>query len=221
MVGDFVRVEVRDTGTGMAPEVQAQALEPFFTTKPPGEGSGLGLSMVYGYVRQSGGFMVVDSAPRKGTAVRLYLPRAGHEDEGGDTGEGGGTTSRRQVLVVDDDPGIISLLSRQLRTLGFQPVLAGSTGEALARLRGATSPFAAAVVDVVLPGDIHGGQLAAKLREGQPDLPILLISGYASQAGRIRDSLRGSSALLLKPFSQDDLRRGLAEVLPRAPAVRR
>jgi PAS domain S-box-containing protein len=221
MVGDFVRIEVRDTGQGMPPEVRAHAMEPFFTTKPPGEGSGLGLSMVYGYVRQSGGFMVLDSTPNRGTSIRMYLPRAsaGTPQEP-DAGEGEGGRSR-EVLVVDDDPGIVSLVSRQLRTLGFQPVIANSSGEALTRARGAVAPLAAAVVDVVIPGEMHGGELAARLREVQPDLPVLLISGYSGEVTRVRDALNGASAFLAKPFNSEELGRGLAEILrPPRPVER-
>jgi signal transduction histidine kinase/CheY-like chemotaxis protein len=173
----FVAISVADTGTGMTPEVQARAFEPFFTTKEQGRGTGLGLSQLYGFAKQSGGTVKIDSRVGEGTKVTVYLPRT-HPPanvvelqpvEGGQTG-------RISVLLVDDDDAVREVCGTMLEEIGCQVTQASSGEEALEALsRGA---FTVLVTDVAMPG-MSGVELARRTRETFPDLPVLFASGYA------------------------------------------
>ena len=163
VAGDHVLITVTDTGTGMAPEILDRVFEPFFTTKETGRGTGLGLSMVYGFVRQSRGHVKISSELGRGTAVRIYLPRThrsnGRTDVASERPEvPHGTES---VLLVEDDSKVRLSVAEQLRTLGYRVTEAASGPAALGELEAAVEPFDLMLTDVVMPGGLHGDALAA------------------------------------------------------------
>jgi signal transduction histidine kinase/ActR/RegA family two-component response regulator len=212
--GDYVMLAVADAGKGMTPDIVAQIFEPFFTTKPRAEGSGLGLSMVFGFVKQSGGHIGVDSEPGVGTTMRLYLPRdhqGAERDESGSAQaapRGGGET----VLVVEDDAAIRRLVVRQLTDLGYRVQQAESADDAIALLEGGV-PIDVVFSDVLMPGKLDGHDLAQIVRERWPSSRVILTSGF-SGADIDRNARRSSGVRLLnKPYVRDDLARILREVL--------
>jgi CheY-like chemotaxis protein len=177
--GRYAAVAVTDTGTGMPPEVAARVFEPFFTTKPLGQGTGLGLSQIYGFVRQSGGLVQVETAPGEGTTVRLCLPFHGVDpDSATAPGPGLGKT----VLLVEDEPGVRELTAEQLRDRGYR-VLEAESGPAALRLIQAGVHVDLLISDYGLPGGMNGRQVVEAARERHPELPVVLITGYASTAG--------------------------------------
>ena len=203
--GDYVRLTVADEGVGMTPDVLAHAFDPFFTTKPRGQGTGLGLSMIYGFVKQSGGHIHVDTAPGKGTVFEVYLPRhAGAPRQVQDEhphapieAAGNGYV----VQVVEDDDVIRTLTVEALQSAGYQ-VLASDDGIAgLASVR-AAGRLDALVTDVGLPG-LNGRQLADAARLVQPDLPVLFMTGYAESAVITSESLGPTMEMIIKPFAMD------------------
>ena len=212
--GDYVVVTVADSGTGMPPDVLAKAFDPFFTTKEPGKGSGLGLSMVYGFVRQSGGHVRLESTSGKGTRVCLYLPRAPSSttvQAGGDQpvlhARGGGET----VLVVEDEPQVRQIAQAHLRSLGYQVLAAGNGAEALDILK-SPARIDLMLSDVVMPGGIDGRQLARQALEIRPGLPILLASGYAPDGHDTPDG-PGDLPMLHKPYRRGELAMRIRELL--------
>jgi signal transduction histidine kinase len=218
--GDYVVVRVIDTGTGMTPEVQSQAFEPFFTTKPPGTGSGLGLSQVFGTARQSGGDVLIESSPGKGTSVSVFLPRALARIERpvvqpSEVAEQ--RTSHAVVLAVDDDAAVRHTTADILTGLGYS-VLQAASGEAALELLHQDGMIDLLLTDVVMTG-MSGPELARRARRSQPRLPIVFISGYADPAGIAEDGQL--HRLVRKPFRPADLRRQIESALAelRAPAV--
>ncbi|SFK62518.1 response regulator [Caulobacter sp. UNC279MFTsu5.1] len=174
-----ILVTVRDTGQGMDVDVASRIFEPFFTTKEIGKGSGLGLSQVYGFVRQSGGEISVSSAPGRGAAFEIYLPRSqaalSPRGVGGETGET--VRGSERVLVVEDDPAVLAMAVETLEGLGYQVATADTAAAALKRLKGRKA-FDLLFSDVVMPGGVNGVQLAHLALQQRPDLKILLTSGY-------------------------------------------
>ncbi len=207
--GDYVEVLVSDTGTGMTPEVAARAFEPFFTTKAIGQGSGLGLSQIYGFARQSGGFVRIESAPGQGTTLRIYLPRHAAVPSVPERApapargaEAAVNAASGTVLLVEDEPAVRSQLAAALRDRGYGVLEAGDGPAGLAVLRSG-EPVDMLVSDVGLPG-LNGRQLADAAREARPGLPVLLITGYAGTALE-ETALAPGMALIGKPFSLDTL----------------
>jgi PAS domain S-box-containing protein len=211
--GDFVEITVADTGTGMTPDVIARAFEPFFTTKPIGQGTGLGLSQLYGFIRQSGGLVRLESAPGQGTTVRLFLPRdAGVEGKQVETADDAGTTvlgahdavasTGGTVLVVEDEPGVRTLIAELLRGRGCQ-VLEAEDGPGGLRVVQSQEPIDLLVTDVGLPG-LNGRQLADAAQQTRPGLPVLLITGYAGKALE-EMALAPGMEVMRKPFALDAL----------------
>lgn len=204
--GDFVAVSVTDSGPGMAAEVLARAFDPFFTTKPVGEGSGLGLSMVYGFARQSGGFATIESALGRGTTVRLYLPRVETEAVDAKTEPRSEAPRARgeTVLVIEDDPEVCDLAMTLLESLGYQVVYAHDGAQALDILA-ATPGIDLVLSDVMLPGGLLGPEVVRKARHARPDLPVLFMSGYADAEARSSDLLAQGATVINKPFRRYDL----------------
>ncbi len=221
--GDYIEIAVTDTGTGMSPEIKARVFEPFFTTKPSGQGTGLGLSQVYGFIRQSGGFMRIDSAPGHGTTMWLYLPRdhqsasASPEDSApapasavtnpaganpSGANPSGANPAGATVLVVEDEPGVRSQIVDALRDIGCH-VLEAEDGYAGLRAIRSPQPISLLITDVGLPG-INGRAVADAAREARPGLPVLFITGYA---GTALDNLPLGldMDILHKPFGVDKL----------------
>ena len=211
--GDYVVFTVRDTGLGMAPEILARALEPFFTTKEHGKGSGLGLSMVYGFVKQSGGRLAVESQLGYGTTIELYLPAAA-------TGEVSNAVASPRlpsrgsecVLVVEDEDDVRNIAVAFLRSLGYTVRAAGSAEAALEQL-GAEADIALLFSDVVLGAGMNGFELAEHARRLRPDLPVLLTSGYEHAVGD-SDHAR-QFTLLRKPYRREELSAAVRAILDR------
>lgn len=211
--GDYAMIEVSDTGIGIAPEVMPRVFEPFFTTKEPGHGTGLGLSMVFGFIKQSGGHINAYSEAGVGTTFRLYLPRQvaatteAAPPEAAASIDGGNET----ILVVDDNPGIRRIVARQLRYFGYGVVEAGSAAEALVVLEG--MPIVLLFTDVVMPGEMDGVELARTALSRWPRLKVVLTSGFPElRVGANGDSITGLR-LLSKPYRRDDLARIIREAL--------
>jgi nitrogen-specific signal transduction histidine kinase/CheY-like chemotaxis protein len=211
--GHYVRLSVTDTGIGIPPEIIEHVFEPFFTTKEVGEGSGLGLSMVYGFVKQSGGHVTISSEPGCGTTVQLYLPQAevpvqpaGQEPVMGDTEARGET-----VLVVEDDPDVRSLVISLLQRFGYNVLEAGDGAEALAALQD-YSRIDLLLSDVVLPGGVSGSDLAEQVTDRYPGIKVLFMSGYPDAPHR-RGPLVENTELLGKPFGKRDLAQKVRAVL--------
>jgi PAS domain S-box-containing protein len=202
--GAYVRLTVGDTGTGMSAEVMARAMEPFFTTKPVGRGTGLGLSMVYGFVKQSGGHIDLRSTPGAGTLVTLYLPEAGTGIRAGEPAGGEPIGARERVaLVVEDDPDVRYLQSRALKELGFRTLEAEDGPAGLALLEG-QADIDLLLADVVLPQGISGPALARLAQGRRPGLKVIFMSGYAPDTVA-RLGQEGGIPILAKPFSRQEL----------------
>jgi CheY-like chemotaxis protein len=205
--GDYVMLAVSDTGTGMAPETAARALEPFFTTKPAGQGTGLGLSQVYGFVKQSGGHIGIYSEPGFGTTVKLYLPRArGVAHSNGFARDKSAALARgtETILVVEDNPEVRKLVRRQLTELGYVVHEASSGPDALQILRSGVEPDLM-FTDVVMPEGMTGYELARLAREDRPGLKVLFTSGYTAIGAGQQGSPRNAGPLLSKPYRKREL----------------
>ena len=211
--GQYVALEVLDTGVGMDELVRSRAVEPFYTTKDPGKGTGLGLSMAYGMVRQSGGAIALESEPGKGTVVRVLLPpfAAATEDSGFDAPSANGRPvslaerpkTARRVLVVEDEDVVADLVADLLSGHGFSVELARRAHEALAIAKEG-GHFDLLITDLVMPG-MNGRELAQALQQEQPDLPVLFMSGYAGTAVIERGLLDVGTPFIQKPFKLADL----------------
>jgi signal transduction histidine kinase len=206
--GQYLALSVTDSGAGMTPEVITRAFDPFFTTKPLGEGTGLGLSMVYGFVRQSGGSVRIYSEVGRGTTVSLYLPRHLGEADADATLPPGtlafSTGGRGNVLVVDDEPTVRMLAFESLKEYGYNVIEAADGPSGLRVLRSGT-PLDLMITDVGLPGGMNGRQLADAARETRPALKIIFITGYAENAVMGSGQLPQGMQVLSKPFAIGDL----------------
>jgi CheY-like chemotaxis protein len=203
---------ISDTGTGMPPEVVARAFEPFFTTKEEGQGTGLGLSQVFGWVKQSGGHIKIYSEVGHGTTIKLYLPRAGKSSPGRAVETEVATPNGSEtILVVEDNPNVRRTVIRQLRDLGYHTVESGSGSEALALVKGGQS-FDLLLSDVIMPGGMTGYQLADQVRAIRPDTRVLFTSGYTELAAN-GDGPAREDPLLSKPYRKQDLGRAVRAAL--------
>ena len=214
--GQYISLCVTDTGTGMSPETIERAFDPFYTTKPLGEGTGLGLSMIYGFVRQSGGQVRIYSEIGDGTTMCLYFPRVHMKDDAEQA-----STDRtpppasligETVLVVDDEPAIRTLITDALADLGYNALEAGDGASGLAKLQ-AYPGIQLLVTDVGLPKGMNGRQLADAARVFLPDLKILFITGYAENAVIGNGQLEAGMHILTKPFAMDVLARRIREIV--------
>jgi two-component system cell cycle sensor histidine kinase/response regulator CckA len=207
--GDYGLVSVIDTGPGMDPTTSAHVFEPFFTTKPVGSGTGLGLSTVYGIIKQSGGYVWVDSTPGRGTTFTLCLPEASaaqrqrlepvaRPSEPPARGE--------TVMILEDEDGVRELTARVLRDRGYQVLLARNGAEAIAGLRNGGGEPALLLTDVIVP-DMGTEELAGEVHKVVPELPILYMSGYPRDDILARGLLRTDQPFLQKPFTSEDLAR--------------
>ena len=206
--GDYVCISVTDTGTGMSAEVAARAFDPFFTTKPIGQGTGLGLSMIYGFARQSDGHVTIDSKLGRGTSVRLYLPR--HRGEIAPQFASAATTAEHAatgetVLIVEDEPVVRAVIVEMLGEQGYQTLEAVDGPSGLRVLR-TNARIDLLVTDVGLPG-MNGRQLADQARETRPGLKVLFITGYAESVAISDGFLQPGMEMITKPFDLDNLSR--------------
>ena len=216
--GDYVMLAVSDTGMGMAPEIVARAFEPFFTTKQEGQGTGLGLSQVFGWVKQSRGHIKIYSEVGHGTTIKLYLPRAdAATPDRIARPEVATPRGDETILVVEDNPNVRKTVIRQLHDLGYKTVEAESGGAALQLVRRGTG-FDLLLTDVIMPGGITGHQLADELRQGRPDLKVLFTSGYTELAAA-SDRPAGTEPLLSKPYRKQDLGCAIRAAIDRPAAA--
>jgi PAS domain S-box-containing protein len=215
VAGDYVMLAVTDTGTGIAPEDLGRVFEPFFTTKGPGRGSGLGLSMVYGFMKQSGGHMKIYSEVGHGTVVRLYFPRTG-----GAAATATAEASAPQetaahgelILVVEDNAEVRRTAVSQLRDLGYRTLEAANGKEALAQLNGAQD-VALLFTDIVMPGGMTGWELGTAVKGLRPDLPILYTSGFSESSVQDDRAHAASRHFLPKPYRKRELAQKLQQLL--------
>ncbi|MEE7450136.1 hybrid sensor histidine kinase/response regulator [Methylobacterium radiotolerans] len=206
--GPYVSVSVSDTGTGMSPEVAARAFDPFFTTKPLGQGTGLGLSMIYGFAQQSEGHVRIDSGLGRGTTVTLYLPRHHGLAPPESAASGLGALHRAArgdtVLVVEDEPVVRDLIVEVLTDLGYAALQASDARAGLDRLR-APGRIDLLISDVGLPGGLSGREMVEAARPHRPDLKVLFITGYAENATFGTGALEPGMRMITKPFSVEAL----------------
>jgi PAS domain S-box-containing protein len=213
--GQYVSLSVSDTGTGMTPEVVARAFDPFFTTKPIGMGTGLGLSMIYGFVRQSGGQARIYSEVGKGTMVSLYFPRhfaAAEHIESPNTLPTPQKGKGQTVLIVDDEPTVRMLVLDTLKELGYRSLEAGDSLQGLRILQSGVA-IDLLITDVGLPGGLNGRQMADAARRTRPEMKVLFITGYAENAVLSHGHLEPGMHVLTKPFAMTALAARIAELL--------
>lgn len=223
--GDYVTITVGDSGVGIAPEDLDRVFEPFFTTKPMGRGTGLGLSMVYGFARQSNGLVRIRSVPGNGTHVRIYLPR--HEAREDETARAANDPVQlpkpgAKVLVVDDEPTVRMTMVDALGLLDFNCIEAHDGPSAIAMLDKHPA-LDLLVTDVGLPGGLNGRQVADEARRRQPGLKVLFVTGYADSVVLRNNTTEPGIAVMTKPFAIDDLQQQagalLDQVTPQDPAL--
>jgi PAS domain S-box-containing protein len=215
MPGQYVAISVSDTGTGMSEDAISRAFEPFFTTKPVGEGTGLGLSQVYGFVKQSGGHVKIYSELGQGTCVRIYLPRlhaAARIDPPDEQATAPEAASEETILVVEDDDDVRAYSVEILRELGYR-VIEAHDGPSALRLLERQVRVDLLFTDVVLPGGMTGAQVAAQARGAKPELKVLFTTGYARNAIVHHGRLDQGVQLITKPFSMSDLATRIRDVL--------
>ena len=221
--GQYVVLCVTDTGTGIKPEILEHVFEPFFTTKPSGEGSGLGLAMVHGFVKQSGGHVRIYSELGHGTTVKIYLPRTAQADKltaapiakPSYSGPAPGAAKGETVLLVEDNEGVRTYAKEVLVNLGYSVTEAGDGVEAM-RYLGDGNSFDLLFTDVVLPGAINGRILADHAKKLFPDMPVLFTTGYTRNAIVHQGRLDPDVELLNKPYTQQDLARKIRQMLDRS-----
>ncbi|HEY2427777.1 MAG TPA: response regulator, partial [Acidimicrobiales bacterium] len=214
--GEYVRLTISDTGTGMSPDVMGRMFEPFFTTKDPGNGTGLGLATVYGIVTRWGGEVSAVSTVGRGTAFTVLLPATTEGVEVHAPSDAIPETDDRterveSVLLVEDEPAVRRAAARILEQAGFEVVQAGSGVEVLADA-GLTRPDVL-LTDVVMPGGVSGRDLVAQLRDRWPDLPVVYMSGYTADLVAQRGVLQAGVTLVEKPFTGVALLAALDSVL--------
>ena len=216
--GEYVSLCVSDTGTGMPADVIAKAFDPFFTTKPIGMGTGLGLSMIYGFAKQSGGQVRIHSEVGRGTTVCIYLPRhMGNADAiapANELADAPRAEAGQTVLVVDDEPTVRMLVAEVLEDLGYTAIEAADGAAGLKVLRSDVR-LDLLVTDVGLPGGMNGRQVADAARVARPDLKVLFITGYAENAVLNHGHLDPGMHVLVKPFAMEALASRIKELIGR------
>ena len=214
--GQYVLISVSDTGCGIPPDIFPRVFEPFFTTKAVGKGSGLGLSMVYGFAKQSGGHVAITSTVNIGTTATLYLPLHGSHDVAVKRGDKGGSRAiapRMVALLVEDQPEVLQTVQRQLLALGFNVIVAADAARAMDHIT-ANSIIDLLFSDIAIPGPIDGAQLAAIARQRHPEIRVLLTSGYLDNTVPRAAELARDVEFLQKPYTRVELTERLANMFP-------
>ncbi len=215
--GSYIVLRVSDTGIGMDAKTQSHIFEPFFTTKEKGKGTGLGLATVYGIVKQSGGYIWLESEPGKGTTFRIFLPRAeGVVEEAAPVKSMKRGSGPRTILLVEDEPSLRKLTHRTLKDMGYSVLEANDAAQAIDVARSTDAPIDLLLTDVIMPG-MSGGDLAKKLSPENPHMHVLFMSGYTDGAIEVRGSLPPGMAVLRKPFTRDVLLRTVEGTLAQPP----
>ena len=197
-------VAVSDTGTGMSTEVRDRAFEPFFTTKEAGKGSGLGLSMVYGFVKQSGGHIKIYIEEGKGTTIRLYIPAPKGQPAAPTAPDPPPPRGTETIFIVEDDPLVQDFVVAQLQSLGYRTITASTGVEALAKIE-AGQTFDLLFTDVIMPGGVNGKELAEETLRQRPGMKVLYTSGYTDNAMIEHGGLDQDALLLTKPYRKSEL----------------
>ena len=223
--GDYVRIEVSDTGIGIPKENLGKIFDPFYTTKPVGQGTGLGLATVYGIVKQTGGFITVDSEVAKGTTFRIFLPRLRAEESAPVAAElerGGprDVTGQDTILLVEDEEAVRSFAARALKLRGYSVLEAAGGEEALEIVQNAKAPIHLLITDVVMP-NMDGPTLVRAVKRIRPEIAVIFMSGYAEEAFRRNDEKAEDLHFLPKPFGLKQLAAKVKDVLAGAPAPKR
>ena len=201
VAGDFVRLSIADTGTGIDPAILSRVFEPFFTTKEMGKGSGLGLSQVYGFAAQSGGRVTVESQPRQGTMIRLFLPRAAEHASATPPDETAAAPLDKTVLMVEDDDDVAFAAASLIEDIGFIVYRVSGPKEALERLKSGKVQFGVVFSDIVMPGPMNGIDFAREVRQLYPGLPLVLTTGHSQAAA----SAATEFMILPKPYTRVQL----------------
>ena len=220
--GNYVVIAVTDTGSGMSKETLARVFDPFFTTKGVGQGTGLGLSMVYGFVKQSGGHVKIYSELNEGTTVKIYLPRVASADEAEERGAAADVDRvqrEQRILVVEDDDDVRAYTAEILRELGYRVLEAHDGPSAIRLLERQEKPVDVLFTDIVMPG-LSGRELADAARRSQPALKVLYTSGYARNAIVHGERLDLGVEMIAKPFTYQELAEKMADVLDAGPTGR-
>jgi len=213
--GAYVQLSISDTGTGMDPLVRDRVFEPFFTTKEKGRGTGLGLAMVYGFVKQSGGHVTIYSEPGHGTTINLYFPRSdapAADTHGGLDASDAASPMREIILVVEDDSRVRQLTIKRLKLIGYE-VLEASDGPTALEILNRGDAVDLVFTDLIMPGGLSGRDVAIRARQIKPGIKVLLTSGYAEELVRGDDLQRENLKVLRKPYQQADLVKALRQVL--------
>jgi CheY-like chemotaxis protein len=219
--GQYLSISVSDTGIGMTPEVVERAFDPFYTTKPLGQGTGLGLSMIHGFLRQSGGQIRIYSEPGAGTTATLYLPRFNGELDAADdsvpplradTGHG------ETVLIIDDEPVVRMLMVEVLQEAGYACLEAGDGPSGLKLLQ-SDARIDLLITDVGLPGGMNGRQVADAARATKPDLKVLFVTGYAENAVIGNGHLEAGMQVITKPFPIAELGARVRDMIEGSPVT--
>jgi len=222
--GDYVRIEVADSGVGIPKEHLGKIFDPFFTTKPVGQGTGLGLATVYGIVKQTGGFITVESELGKGTVFTIFLPRYRAEQNAPqpepERAPPRDVTGQDTILLVEDEEAVRSFAARALRMRGYNVLEASGGEEALEIVKKAAAPIHLLITDVVMP-NMDGPTLVRAVKRIRPDMAVIFMSGYAEEAFRRNDEKAEDLHFLPKPFGLKQLAAKVKEVLSGAPAPKR
>jgi CheY-like chemotaxis protein len=209
-----VAICLHDTGIGIPADVIAKVFDPFFTTKQPGEGTGLGLSQVYGFVQQSGGSVSLDSTVGHGTTITIRLPRSANPLPAAQPQRRAGSeVLSGNILLVEDNPQVADVTAQMLRTMGFHVEVVDRARKALERLEPGTAGIDLLLTDVVMPDALNGVDLAILVRDRFPALPIILTSGYNEAV----TPTSGAFPILRKPVPYDELHRAICAALGMAP----
>jgi two-component system cell cycle sensor histidine kinase/response regulator CckA len=220
-----VRIDVTDTGTGIPKEHMGKIFDPFFTTKPVGQGTGLGLATVYGIIKQTGGFITVESDVGKGTSFHIYLPRYRPEAHPVPAAEPEraaprDVTGQDTILLVEDEDAVRSFAARALRMRGYEVIEASGGEEALDIVRSRRETIHLLITDVVMP-NMDGPTLVREVKRLRPDMAVIFMSGYAEEAFRRHDEKAEELHFLPKPFGLKQLAAKVKDVLAGAPAPKR
>jgi CheY-like chemotaxis protein len=213
--GPYVLLAVSDSGIGMDEEILSQIFEPFFTTKPAGVGTGLGLAMVYGVVKQSGGFIWANSEPGMGTSFKIYFPRVPGENSELEVAQAVSALSEvgsETILLVEDEQMVLDLTASVLKNAGYEVVTASTPKQALEEMAHQKGPIHIMITDVVMPG-MSGPTLANALAPEHPEMKLIFMSGYTGAAVVENRFIRPGSVFLQKPFSTDTLKAKIRELL--------
>jgi two-component system cell cycle sensor histidine kinase/response regulator CckA len=210
--GEFVHIAVTDTGHGMSAAIAAQAVEPFFTTKPAGQGTGLGLATSYGVIKQAGGELSIDSSPGHGTTIHIHLPATDQLVEAPEPVAVAPSSEGQTILVADDEDGLRQVVTRLLTGAGYQVLAAASGREALAIAETHDGVIDALLTDVLMPG-MNGRELADALQLARPATPVLYMSGYAASIMTAQGLLDPDVTVVSKPFTKDELLNALSATL--------